>query len=120
MAVTAGAENPGPVSFVRILLRVENAGFRKVEVVDLSIFSVHVEDCVSEHANRLGGFDGLPEHVGRIEVGPDTVTSDRAMLQHRPRAIRDKSRMHFDRDFHAVIFGKLAVLSPEWSDFLLP
>ena len=41
-------------------------------------------------------------------------------LQHRFRTVDDKARVHFDRDLYAVIFGELAVLDPEGSDFLFP
>ena len=36
------------------------------------------------------------------------------------RAVDDEPGMHLDGDFHAVIFGELAVLGPVGRHFLLP
>ncbi len=112
MAVAAGAEDPGAVLLVGILLGVEHAGLRQVVIVDLRVFGVDVEDGIAQDADRLDGVDALPEHVARIVVAADAIARDGAQLQHRLRAVDDEPGMHFDGDLHAVIFGELAVLGP--------
>src|SRR5208283_3320753 len=52
MAIAASAEDPTPVSLVRIRLRVENTGQRQIGTEDLRVFRMHVEDCIPKYPNR--------------------------------------------------------------------
>src|SRR5206468_7298020 len=110
----------GPISLVCIFLRIENAGLRKIEVVDLGVLRVDVEDCVTQDSNGFDRVDALPEHVAWILIATDAVAGNGAELQHRLRTVNNKAGVHLNCDLYSMIFGELAVLDPIWSDFLLP
>src|SRR4051812_20638460 len=120
MSVAARAEDPGSIALIGVLLCIENACLRQIVIVNLSIFSVYVEDSISQHADRLDGIDTLPEHVAWIVVTADAIASDGAQLQHRFGTVDYEPGMHLDGDFDAVVFGELAMLNPVRRNFLLP
>ena len=121
VTVTDGAEHPRAVDLVSVVLRVENADPRGVDLVDLGVLRVDVVDRVAEHTDRRGGFHSLPYEVGGVEVRADDVADCRSQFEKRLGIVAAEAGMKLERDVSdAVRFCERRRLFPVRNKDLVP
>ena len=121
VTVAYTAEDPGAVSLVAVMLRIEDAELRGVVLVDLRILRVEVIDSALELADSRYGIDALPDKVRGVEVCADNVADCRSELEKSFGIIYAESGVHLKCDMlNSVLYGKLTRFLPIRDQLFVP
>ena len=121
VTVAHGAEDPGAVDFVAVVLGVQHAVGLGVDLVDLGVLGVEEVDGLAQVADGVDRVNALPEQMRGIEVRADEGAYGLAQTKQRFGVVDAEARVHFQRDFlHPVRGGKGGRTPPVGNEHLLP
>ena len=121
VAVAHGAEDPGAVQLVGVVLGVQHAVGGGVVLVDLGVLGVDVVDGTLQLADGGYGIHALPDQVGGIEVGTDHGTDGLAETEQGGGVVDAEAGVHLKGDVGDVVGqGEGARLLPVGNDLLVP
>ena len=121
VAVAHGAEDPGAVQLVGVVLGVQHAVGGGVVLVDLGVLGVDVVDGALQLADGGHGIHALPDQVRGIEVGADHGTHGLTQAEQGGGVVDAEAGVHLKGDVGDVVGqGEGAGLLPVGNDLLVP
>ena len=121
VAVAHGAEDPGAVQLVAVVLGVQNTVGGGVVLVDLGVLGVDVVDGALQLADGGHGIHALPDQVGGIEVGADDGSNCLPQAEQGSGIVDAEAGVHLKGDVGDVVSqGKGTGLLPVGNDLLVP
>ena len=121
VAVAHGAEDPGAVQLVGVVLGVQHAVGGGVVLVDLGVLGVDVVDGALQLADGGHGIHALPDQVGGIEVGANDRSYCLAQTEQGSGVVDAEAGVHLKGDVGDVVGqGEGTRLLPVGNDLLIP